>query len=336
MKSTVEVISPDDIGDDLARQWHGLQTGIADTPFMSPEFAAAVDRVRGDVFVVLVLRGDRLLVAWPLQRRHRLMAEPVGFGISDFQGPVVAPGFRFDPAAVLRRTRRFLTYDFDHLVDPIGNFARWSRQGRPSPFIDVDPELRAFNAMLLSRRSKLLERIAFKRRRAERELGAFEFTAASRSHTDLSELISIKRKQYRRTGRPDGLGESWRRELLSELLASREVWCHGEMSVLRVDGLAIASHFGLRSRTALNWWFPVYDQRCSRHSPGLLLLDDLLRHESQGGTRRIDLGTGPAEYKRRFATGAVALLDGSTYGMPGVARARAGARALGGFAHHLR
>lgn len=335
LKTTVEVVSPEDIGDDLARQWHGLQTGIADTPFMSPEFAAAVGRVRGDVFVIVVMKGDRLQAVWPLQRRHRLMAEPVGFGISDFQGPVVAPGFRFDPAAVLRRTRRFLTYDFDHLVDPIGNFARWSRQGRPSPFIDVDPELRAFNAMLLSRRSKLLERVAFKRRRAERELGAFEFTAVSRSQTDLSELISMKRKQYHRTGRPDGLGESWRRELLSELLTSREVWCGGEMSVLRVDALTIASHFGLRSSTALNWWFPVYDERYSRHSPGLLLLNDLLRHESQGGTRRIDLGTGIAEYKRRFATGAVILLDGSAHGMPGVARARAAAQAFGSFARHL-
>lgn len=141
LKTTVEVVTPNDIDLGLTSQWHELQTGIGDTPFMSPEFAAAVDRVRGDVFVILVTRGDRLLAAWPLQRRHRFMAEPVGFGLSDFQGPVVAPGFRFDPAAVLRRTRRFATYDFDHLIDPAGNFARWSSQARPSPFIDVDSEL---------------------------------------------------------------------------------------------------------------------------------------------------------------------------------------------------
>ncbi len=322
MTSNIWLLRPDEIDPSLARQWSQLQVGVFDRPFFSLEYARAIERVRGGVRILVAAEGDRAQVIWPMQRRHRLMAEPTGFGVSDFQGPLVRHGIRFDAANILRKSRHFLTYDFDHLCDPSGSLARWSSNAHPSPFIAIDPALDEFHSALRSRRSRLLRRVAFKRNRLEREVGTVAFEASTRGASDLDDMLKHKRQQYRRTGRIDGLGESWRRQLLVNLHNADNTQCEGVLSVLRVGGKPIGWHYGLRNENTLNWWFPVYDPEFGRHSPGLILLHETVKHEARVGTRLIDLGTGESEYKARFATGATAVFMGCVPAQPGIGLTR--------------
>ncbi len=298
----------------IATAWSELVRDRALSPFMSPGFAVAVQRARGDsggdVRVVLAFDRGQLMAAWPMQRRHRMMAEPVGFGLADFQGMVVAPGHLVTPEVLLRKAGN-LTYDFDHLVDPEGNFASSSDSAVPSPFIDVDQTFAEYSAMLRRRGSTVAAGIRRKQRRLEREVGPISFCHDTGSSADLADLLVVKRAQYLRTGRRDALEDPWRQRLLTELLTSSSPDCRGVMSVLKANGQTIAWHFGLRNQAAFHWWFPAYAAEFGAYSPGLLLLNEIIAHECAADTRRIDLGTGDSDYKTRLATGASIVYQGS-------------------------
>ena len=66
----------------------------------------------------------------------------------------------------------------------------------------------------------------------------------------------------------------------------------------------------MRSAKVLHYWFPAYDRDYARYSPGVILLAELARAAPGLGIDTIDLGKGDADYKRRFATGGVQLLEG--------------------------
>ncbi len=53
----------------------------------------------------------------------------------------------------------------------------------------------------------------------------------------------------------------------------------------------------------LHWWFPVYDPAYAQLAPGWILLRELVAATPGLGVRRIDLGRGDDEYKRRAKTG---------------------------------
>ena len=85
----------------------------------------------------------------------------------------------------------------------------------------------------------------------------------------------------------------------------------GMLSVLYAGDAVVAAHFGLRSQTVLHWWFPTYDPRFARYSPGLVLLLNLIQQAHSLGLREIDLGKGYERYKGSFANAHVAIAEGS-------------------------
>ncbi|MEI6620772.1 MAG: GNAT family N-acetyltransferase [Actinomycetes bacterium] len=310
MRAELARCPADQLEPGVIEQWAEIIRERALSPYLSPQFAEAVHEVRGDVRVVLGSRDDRLVLAWPMQQRRRLMAEPVGFGLADAQGMAARDDLRADPTALLLASGN-LTYDYDHLVDPGGNFAQSVRSAAPSPFVNVDQPFPAFQETLRLRGSSLAKRVAYLRRRLEREVGPVRVVHDTRSAVDLADLVIAKRAQYRRTGRNDALADRWRRQLLAVLLASKSPECRGVLSVLQADGLPIAWHLGLRNEHTLHYWFPAYRPDFAAHSPGLLLLWDIVESECSTTTKRIDLGTGDSDYKHRLATGATMVFQGS-------------------------
>src|SRR5262249_44877180 len=123
-------------------------------------------------------------------------------------------------------------------------------------------------------------------------------------------LFRLKSDQYLRTGRRDVVGDPWARAVLTEIFRAREAGFAGVLSVLRAGTRAVALHLGMRSATILHYWFPAYDREYAHCSPGLILLAELARAAAASGLASIDLGKGDATYKRRFATGSIALLEG--------------------------
>ncbi len=61
-------------------------------PFFHPEFTRRVAEVWDDVEVAVLVEGGCPAVFFPFHREQRLMAHPVGRGLSDYHGVVVRAG----------------------------------------------------------------------------------------------------------------------------------------------------------------------------------------------------------------------------------------------------
>jgi CelD/BcsL family acetyltransferase involved in cellulose biosynthesis len=89
--------------------------------------------------------------------------------------------------------------------------------------------------------------------------------------------------------------------LLYESLA-REGAARGEvlLSVLRLDGRAIAYHFGFLHRDRLLWYKPSYDLRFFRAAPGHAVLRATIRYAVERGLHELDFTRGDEAYKTHF------------------------------------
>jgi CelD/BcsL family acetyltransferase involved in cellulose biosynthesis len=162
-------------------------------------------------------------------------------------------------------------------------------------------------------------------------------------------VIALKRRQYAATGSPDYFARAEHVELLRRLAGARDGDFAGVLSAVYAGEHLLAGHFGLRSGPILHWWFPVYDQRFSRLSPGWLLLCAVIEAAPELGIERIDLGRGVDEYKRRAMTGYQVVCQGAVIRNPlrnrvalaqrtalATIKASPAAPALRGALHHLR
>jgi CelD/BcsL family acetyltransferase involved in cellulose biosynthesis len=293
--------------------WRSLRAGNPqlDSPYFDPAFAAAVQASGVDVTVAVDGRGSEL-TALVACHRDRSVLRPVGWPGADFQGPVLAPGTTFDPSELLVDGVRAL--EFDHWLLPCLEIEPWVQTRAASPYVEVSGGLDGY----LSRASKSgRDNMGQARRRtarAERELGPVTFCAQSSDAEALAWLIDRKREQYAATGARDHFASADRRALLPLLLDSHEPGCEGILSTLHFGDTLVAAHFGIRSRSALHWWFPVYDPAFASYATGWIMLRELAMVAPELGFERIDLGRGDDEYKRRARTGEVEVAAGAVTG----------------------
>jgi CelD/BcsL family acetyltransferase involved in cellulose biosynthesis len=279
--------------------WQSLRGSTWDSPYFDPAYIAAVDAGR-PVHVVL---GSGFVL--PLHISGST-ATPAGSPGADFQGPLLAPGTRFSPRALLAAAG-VRAFTFDHLLAGCPDFDPWVEERRPSPYMDVTGGLDGY----LSRAAKSgKDKMSEARRltnKAGRDLGPVTFAASSADPADLERVISLKRDQYASTGARDHFADPAQRELLHRLLTSGL----GMLSTVHAGPHLLAAHFGMRSGTVLHWWFPVYDKKFSPLSPGWILLREVVMAAPELGVTRIDLGRGEDDYKRRAMTGSSTVCIGA-------------------------
>jgi CelD/BcsL family acetyltransferase involved in cellulose biosynthesis len=78
----------------------------------------------------------------------------------------------------------------------------------------------------------------------------------------------------------------------------QEGWAH--YSVLRVGETPVAWHLGLFDEGRLYYWLPTHDVAWSNHSPGKLLLAELIARGCRDGWREIHFLTGNHDYKQAW------------------------------------
>ncbi|WP_234816037.1 GNAT family N-acetyltransferase [Mycolicibacterium agri] len=284
--------------------WHALRASNAalDSPYFHPEFAAAVHAC-GQPVSVVVLRDHTSGAITALLPGHREGARlrPVGWPGADFQGPVMALGTALSPMDFLVDGVRELA--FDHLLPAAPGFEPWIIASQPSPYLDTTGGLDGYLERV-SRTGK--DNMGQARRRAAkagRMYGPVRFEADVVDHDALARVIALKRAQYAATGSRDYFSDRNRIELVHRLLHTRDPLFAGILSTVHAGERLIAAHFGIRSAGVLHWWFPVYDPEYAQLSPGWILLRELVAATPDLGIRRIDLGRGDDEYKRRAKTG---------------------------------
>jgi CelD/BcsL family acetyltransferase involved in cellulose biosynthesis len=122
--------------------------------------------------------------------------------------------------------------------------------------------------------------------------------------------LQLKSEQYRAAGTFDVFGTTWTGALLREILDVQGSNFAGLCSVLKVHGRIVAGHVGMRSRTVLHYWFPVYDPAYAKFSAGIILLLRIANAVADQGVTLIDLGKGESAYKARLSTGAAEVAEG--------------------------
>jgi CelD/BcsL family acetyltransferase involved in cellulose biosynthesis len=296
--------------------WHGMVAANPDlaSPYFHPGFARAVHAVHGDVRVVVTEQDGDVRSLLAVQVRGGI-ARPVGMPGSDFQGPIVPPGAVFAPLRALRPLG-VRTLAFDHLVEGAVGFAPWVDRRVGSPFVDVAGGLEGYLGRASSGGRAKVSKAKRLTDKLSRDHGDVRFTAEATDPLLLDQLIELKREQYRSTGARDWFAGRGHRELLRTLLDTRADGFAGTLSTLHSGTRLVAAHFGIRSGGVLHWWFPVYDRDFAAYAPGWILLRQLIVGAEQLGLRRIDLGRGEDEYKRKAMTGSTDVAAGEVTVVP--------------------
>ena len=205
---------------------------------------------------------------------------------------------------------RLSVWHFDHLVEGQKAFAPYTASVAPSPVIDLAGGFTSYYENLRLRSPQFCKDISRKTRKLEREVGALHFAVGSHDPAELRALLAWKSEQYRRNGWLDVFGRRWVADLVDLLFSMRSDRFGGMLSVLYAGGAPVAAHFGLRSGPLLAHWFPSYDMRFSKHSPGLIQHVRMAEEMAAEGVQLIDMGTGTQRYKQTLRSHDLFVAEG--------------------------
>ena len=134
-------------------------------------------------------------------------------------------------------------------------------------------------------------------------------------------LMAWKSHQYHQNGWIDVFDRPWVVDVIDYLFSIHSDLFAGLLSFLYAGDTPVAAHFGLRACRQLAHWFPAYDARFGRHSPGLIQHLRMAEKTAAIGVHRIDLGTGGERYKQTLRSYDLFVSKGMVFRGPLVAGA---------------
>jgi CelD/BcsL family acetyltransferase involved in cellulose biosynthesis len=302
------VVSPLLLEKSELNKWNDLCSSVPvlSSPFLSATFSQTVALVRPHVYTAVIYRGGLPLAFFSFQFRTALhkslgIAEPVGEYMSGYAGVVAAPGFSLSSSTLLRLCG--LTYILVPFLEEgqldYGLEASSCSQGC---LVRLEGGSAAYWDGIKSRNKKFFAELMRRERQVMERYGPLEFCFQQRDwEAPLAHLMESKSRQYVNTRRPDLFSEPWRRQLIVRLAGAGDPACTGVLSTLYAGRTWVASHFGLRNGPVLNYYFPVYNPKLSRYSPGHLLLKAIIDTAGDQGVSLIDRGSGNTRAKQDFS-----------------------------------
>jgi CelD/BcsL family acetyltransferase involved in cellulose biosynthesis len=316
----IDVLRPRELSPALQARWLELQRlGDATcSPFLSPCWARSVELARGGqgVRVAVLSDGGEVRGFMPASP-DKVTAVAAGGAMSDYEGMVAAPGFVFDPQAVVRALG-VSRYDFSHVLKSDAAFAPYARGECFSWLVDVPDGYEAYAAQRRAAGVSALKEVDRKRRKVEREVAEPVFTAWSASQADFDRLFELKREQYRLTGQTDIFAADWTRRLVADLFALNVPGYGGALFTLHFGDRLAAAQFHLMGERVIHAWMIAHEPEFERYSPGLLLFQDILRWMDDKPFTRLDLGYGDYRFKRELSNAQAQLMHGFV-GLPSAA-----------------
>jgi CelD/BcsL family acetyltransferase involved in cellulose biosynthesis len=308
----VQVIPGQALDSALLDDWRAVQQSnpALQNPCFAPEFTQAVATARNDVEVGIVEEHGKVIAIFPFQRKAGGRAIPVGGIVSDYQGLICRPDFSCDPRALLKACG-LISWDFDRLLATQQPFKPFHKLCEPSALIDLSQGYEAYVAERRAAGTEQIKKCMNLMRRLELEVGPIRFVPRSPDPSALTKVLAWKSQQYRKTGWRDLFALKWGRSLVEQIRATQSESFAGMLSLLYAGENLVAGHLGMRSRSVWHYWFPAYDPRFAKYSPGLILLLKMAEHAPQIGLRTIDLGTGLTLYKRRLMNASISVAEGS-------------------------
>lgn len=304
--SRVSVWKPEALEPGHLSKWQEFLDADASlaSPFFSPAYPLAVAAVVPNVFVGIMETDGEPAAFLPFVRNASNIGERLP--LCDYQALIARPGRPLDAAQFIKGCG-LRAWDFDHLLAEQSCFRAFHRSTAVSPLIDLTAGFESYAAERRAAGTEQIKKSGNLLRRLEREIGPVRFEMHVADETALRQLLRWKYSKYEESRHSSEtiLG------ILTRLLAVQRPDCSGTLSVLYAGQEIVAAHFGLRSRDTWHYWFPAYDPQFEKYSPGMILLLQMAAHAPGLGIRRIDLGRGEQDYKRRLMNGAINLAQGA-------------------------
>jgi CelD/BcsL family acetyltransferase involved in cellulose biosynthesis len=279
----------------------------------------------GRLLLIAVYRGDELTALAPFFADEGMIFNICPEDHLDFVGDLGVPAVL---DAILSTARdcveHFLGFRLYFIPDRSGSGARLQQSAErlgltclredslASPWLDIDRQRET--AKRCAEKQSLRRHEQYFRR--EGELAFDVWTSAADVSPHLDEFF--QQHIARRSATPhaslfcDARQRSYYRRLTE--LAAAQGWLR--FARLAWNGRAIAYHFGLSYQGRYLWGIPSFDIALARHSPGEVLLRQVLLHALGEGASQFDLGPGDESYKHRFATNTNYLQTWGLYPRP--------------------
>lgn len=171
---------------------------------------------------------------------------------------------------------------------------------QPSPYIvwNTLPSWEAFEARWKASPVVRSHDSQRKRRKLEKDLGKLSFQLDDPRPAVFDTCVKWKSSQYLATGLTDMFADP-RNVALFRRLRERGVL---KVSSLSAGDTLLAVHFGSMHDGRFGWWVPAYDPAHGKHSPGRILLEELMKASYERGDAEFDFLIGEEPYKFQFAT----------------------------------
>ena len=268
---------------------------------------------RGELLLIAAEQDGAVVALAPLFTEAG-MIYPVGSGGSDyldFSGDTSEPGML---VALLDHARQcvkdFIGFVFYHLPEASANSARlaaaaaklgvsiFEEGDQPAPAMDLrgQPEL----AQEATRKKSLVRHEKFFAR--DDALRVFHARTAAEILPHLDDFFAQHRARWADTPSPSLFCDDAQQRFYRRVteLASGDGWLR--FTRVEWNGRPIAYHFGFCFHGSFLWYKPSYDVALAKHSPGEVLLRQLLLVAIAEGAHLFDFGLGDEAFKARFAT----------------------------------
>jgi CelD/BcsL family acetyltransferase involved in cellulose biosynthesis len=295
----IKVVKAEELCGSLLEEWDRLRSGtsVYQSPYFDAEFVKAASRVRDDVRIAIALEEDEIVSFLPIQQNSRGRAVPAGGLLNDWHGILGKSSVGILKAMLKEIGVR--SYKYHAMDNAESDFSKFHFEEYQSHFLDLSAGWEAYKKWAF-KNSSTIKRQGQKSRGLQRDFGDVRFEFEADSPELLERLIELKRSKYQRSNTFDILGVPWAAELLREIHKIRKPNFRGLLSTYWAGDELVGAHFGMLTDRVLHYWFPVYDPRFQRYSPGTEMLMQAAEHACKIGVKKLDLGYGDDAYKFKF------------------------------------
>lgn len=320
------IVSIEDISPDMIVMWNqwAAPNGDLISPYLRFEFAEIVALARDDVRIAVLEQNGEIVGFFPHHKPTGGVVRPIGAPMSDYQGVIARGHTVLDPTEIVRATGASACV-FENWYCPQGGNPEARRGREGSVIVDLRAGAEDYFSSQRAVFKDHFKKTARRSRAATRDYGPVRVELGDADGSNFKALLKWKQAQYHQTNKLDVLGINWVRDVLDNLRRREGQDFSGLTASLWFGDQLAAVEFGLVADEVYHSWFPAYDPKLSKYSPGLLLMHGLFEQAHTRGLTRIDLGGGGGgHYKKYYASYEVPLDHGRllTHGL-GSAKVRA-------------
>ena len=297
----VQLITANELCGELADRWNALRQAKKhlSSPFFDINFVKAVAKVRDDVKVAMFLEDDEIVGFLPFQLNSSGCAVPPGGRLNDYHGIIGTTNDTGSHFNRLFKVGELKSFAFHALPPSLEAFEPYSFREIRAHHLDLSMGWQGYRKWV-RKHSSTVKRQGQKTRNLEKEVGPIRFDFDSHQDDILERLIELKSSKYQRTNTFDILSVRWAADLLREIQNVRQPNFRGILQTMWAGDELVCVHFGMLTDKTLHYWFPIFDHKYARYSPGTEMMMQVAEECCNRGIDKLDLGYGDDPWKFKF------------------------------------